>query len=178
MDNKHLSDTLQTQFDLDIPPIAISFMDEIPEDIHEYVEEVPSSCTFWRKAAEGVFFARADKHANCPLGAMVMGFSLPERVQENLKGFVNKMCECKYIDPEEVGLIPKINEESKGVVYGPLSQIPSTPDAILIWLDPAKAMIFCEIVGNAKWTEQLVPTALGRPACAALPCPYQKLRTH
>lgn len=153
---------------LETPPVAVAFVAEPPDDIPTTDRVVPSSCTFWRLAEQGVFYASAEQHFNCPVGAMVMGFELPVALQEQLGGLVGKMCECGYLSPDEAARIPSVGRGSAGVVYGPLGTFPMTPDVVLMWLTPTQAMLFSEAAGSASWSTQS-GRATGRPACAAIP---------
>jgi uncharacterized protein (DUF169 family) len=103
---------------------------------------------------------------------MTMGFDIPDDVQQDLMGLVEKMCNCNYISIEETEKIPTLQKKKEGIVYGPLKDFPIEPDLILIWLTPRQAMLYNETVGNIRWTAPPV-TAFGRPACAALPVAFE-----
>jgi uncharacterized protein (DUF169 family) len=139
-------------------------------------EEVPSACTFWRQAEIGLFYAPAEKHFNCPIGAMTMGFDMPKEVQEKLMGVVEMMCGAGYISPEEVARIPTAGKKKSGIVYGPLRAFTTDPDLVLMWLTPRQAMIYSEAAGTCRWTEAMPTPAFGRPSCAALPVALDKSR--
>ncbi|MBV8819166.1 MAG: DUF169 domain-containing protein [Acidobacteriaceae bacterium] len=151
------------------PPVALSFVEGPPEGIATTEQAVPSACSFWRVAETGLFYAPADKHFNCPIGSMTMGFDLPPEVQQNLMGFVQMMTGNGYIAADEPPNIPTVKKQSGGIVYGPLKDFPFEPDVVLCWLTPRQAMLYNEAVGQAHWTEHAPSTPLGRPACAALP---------
>jgi uncharacterized protein (DUF169 family) len=74
VDHTRLADGLRTKLELDTPPIAISFVQAPPPGVPTTEAVVPSACTFWRRAEQGVFYAPASAHLNCAIGAMVMGF--------------------------------------------------------------------------------------------------------
>ncbi|MFJ4099859.1 DUF169 domain-containing protein [Amycolatopsis japonica] len=152
----------------DLPPVALTFADGPPDGVTVSTEAVPSSCNLWRAAEKGVFYAAAEQHLNCPVGAMVMGFELPAATGEQLGGLVQSMCDARYLDPDEAASIPSVGKKSSGIVYGPLAEFPVEPDLILLWLTPAQAMIYNEAAGNAKWTATPMDVS-GRPGCAALP---------
>src|SRR5438067_9533707 len=106
MNRADVAARLATALGLDTPPIALSFADAAPADVPTAEGEVPSACTFWRQAEAGTFFAPAAKHYNCPIGAMTMGFTLPEHVQQDLMTAVTLMCEVGYLSPQEPEKIP------------------------------------------------------------------------
>jgi uncharacterized protein (DUF169 family) len=153
---------------LDTPPVALSFVDKPPPGVPGPAREVPSSCTFWREAEQGVFYAKAEEHFNCAVGAMVMGFELPAALQEELGGLVQSMAQQDYLAPEEAAQIPTVPKRSAGILYGPLADFPIPPDLVLLWLTPRQAMLVDEAVGAANWTDTPM-TVTGRPACGALP---------
>ena len=174
MDNSKINQEIVSAFGLDIPPIAMAFVDNQPQGVETMEEEVPSFCTFWRMAEKKSFYAPANKHYNCPIGAMVLGFEMPKEVQDQLGGLVKKMCECSYLSEDEPANIPTITEKKAGVVYGPLKDFPVPPQLILMWLKPSQAMIYNEVLGCCKWSGSMDSMALGRPACAVIPTTLNK----
>ena len=174
MDNTKINQEITSAFGLDIPPIAMAFVDDQPQGVESIEGEFPSFCTFWRIAEEKTFYASADKHFNCPIGAMVLGFEMPKEVQEQLGGLVKKMCECSYLSEDEPANIPTLTEKKAGVVYGSLKDFPVEPQLVMMWLKPSQAMIFNEVLGCCKWSESMQSMALGRPACAVVPTTLNK----
>lgn len=154
---------------LEQPPVAMTMVDAAPEGLGAADRAVPSSCTFWREAEKGVFYASAAQHFNCPVGAHVMGFDMPAEVQKELGGLVQSMCDAQYLDMAEVEKIPAMSKKGSGVVYGPLADVPAEPDVVLMWLTPAQAMVYNEATGSASWTASAPATVSGRPGCTALP---------
>ena len=100
---------------------------------------------------------------------MVLGFELPESVQNDLSEAVNKMISCGYLLPEEPEKIPGLKHDNKGVLYGPLRSYPVAPDLVLMWVTPKQAMLCNEAAGSCRWTTDAPIGPLGRPACSALP---------
>jgi uncharacterized protein (DUF169 family) len=172
MNYQEMAGRISSSLQLTTPPIALSFSEEVPAGVAGFEGEVPSACSFWRKAESDVFYAAAGKHFNCPIGAMTMGFDMPQEVQEQLMGMVQMMTGCGYISPEEAAKIPSINKKKKGIIYGPLKDFPVKADLVLMWLTPRQAMLFSEASGTCRWTEDIPTAALGRPACAALPVAF------
>lgn len=169
MDHRNLAQDLSATLQLDTPPIALTFVDTIPAGVQAFDREVPSACTFWRRAETSVFYAAAEQHFNCPVGAMTMGFDLPPNVQDQLMMFVEKMCACNYVSTEEPAKIPVMQKKSTGIVYGPLADFPLEPDLILMWITAHQTMLFNEAIGSAHWTASSPGFVFGRPGCAALP---------
>jgi uncharacterized protein (DUF169 family) len=168
LSNKTIADRITSALTLDIVPVALTFTDTPPAGVAGPDRVVPSACSFWRLAEQGVFYAPADAHHNCPVGAMVMGFPLPEPVQQQLGEAVTTMGGCGYLDPAEAAKIPSVQPSAAGILYGPLTDLPADPSLVLLWLTPRQAMLYHEAAGTAAWTSDN-PLTNGRPACAALP---------
>ena len=176
MDYLSIAHDLSANLGLTSPPIGLSFVGAVPEGIPLLDQEVPSACTFWRKAESQVFYAPAQQHANCPIGMLTMGLSMPDDVRNNLMDAVRLMTSCGYLAMEEAEKIPSIAKEKVGIVYGPLSDMPLEPDLVLLWLTPRQAMLYAEAAGSCRWTESTPTAVLGRPACAALPVAWRQGR--
>lgn len=172
-----IAQALRSILNLSSPPVALAFVAEPPERISTWTRAVPSACALWRHAEQETFYAPADQHYNCPIGAMTMGFDLPPHVQSQLQAFVGLMMEKKYIAKEEPGHIPSVPGAKSGIVYGPLEKFPLTPDLALVWCTPAQAMILEEAVGDVHWKPGPWLGAFGRPACAALPIALKGLKS-
>jgi len=169
VDPQTLTDQLRETLGLESPPIAIAFVDAAPAGVPAFTDDVPSSCTLWRRAEAGVFYAPAERHFNCAVGAMTMGFPLPERVQGDLMDAVGLMMQNEYITPDEPANMPAVQKQAAGILYGPLDAFPAEPDAVLLWLSPRQAMLLEEAAGGTVWTADAPARVLGRPACAAIP---------
>jgi uncharacterized protein (DUF169 family) len=170
MEYTALSNEISALLDLDSPVIGLSFVDAPPEGVNRFEGVVPSACTFWRRAEDGVFYASGEQHGtHCPIGAMTMGFELPSNVQENLMSVVGLMCECGYIGGDEPQAIPTVKRKSSGIVYGPLADLPLEPDVLLMWVTPRQAMFFNEAAGTVEWGGSMPKGLTGRPTCAAIP---------
>ncbi|MEV6810766.1 MULTISPECIES: DUF169 domain-containing protein [Micromonospora] len=154
--------------DLEQPPVAVAFVEQVPDGVETTTAVSPSACAFWRRGEQEVFFAAAAQHYNCPVGSMVMGFDMPAEVMQELGGLVETMCGWSYLGAEEGAKIPSVGGNAGGAVYGPLGSFPVTPKAVVMWLTPKQAMVFNEAIGTASWAA--TPARVGgRPACAAIP---------
>lgn len=163
-----LARTLQADLGLLNPPVALTFMDQPPQGAAAPPTAVPSACSFWRDAERGTFYAAARDHYECPVGSMVMGFELPEDIQQRLGEVVGGMCERQYLAPGEPPAIPVVKTAHAGILYGPLAETEGVPDVALLWVTPRQAMLCNEAIGTADWTAGF-PVTTGRPGCAALP---------
>jgi uncharacterized protein (DUF169 family) len=169
---RDVSERIQSQLTLDTPPVGLAFVQEPPSGVRVEEATVPSACTLWRRAERGLFYAAAEQHLNCQVGAMVMGFELPAAVQEELGGLVQTMCANNYLTAEEGDKIPSMRGQAAGIVYGPLAAFSSTPDVVILWLTPKQAMLYSEAAGTASWAAP-PSSATGRPACSTLPLAIQ-----
>jgi uncharacterized protein (DUF169 family) len=168
MDTTRMAGELTRRLGLTRTPVGIAFVPEPPPGVERLEDAVPSACSLWTRAEEGVFYASADQHLNCAIGATTMGFELPQATSDTLMGLVEQMCAERYIAPDEPPALPSVPGDKSGVVYGPLDELPLDPDVLLVWLSPAQAMIYNEAAGSANWTSD-GPAVFGRPTCAALP---------
>src|SRR5215469_1968024 len=115
MTNKEIAAAINSALDLDPPPVALAFVEQPPAGVDTIQSEVPSSCSFWRRAENRVFYAPAEAHFNCPVGAMVVGFELPRPVANDLQQLVASMCDCGYITRDESAHIPAVQSRPKGI---------------------------------------------------------------
>jgi uncharacterized protein (DUF169 family) len=166
---KEMAGRLTDVLGLDRVPIALAFVDGPVEGIEPVDQQVPSACAFWRLAAERCFYAPAEAHYNCPVGAATMGFQLPAEIAGRLGETVDLMVGATYLDRRELPLLPHMGGGAAGIVYGPLSAFPLTADAVLVWMTPRSAMLFAEAQGDARWNAPAASRVLGRPACASIP---------
>lgn len=164
-----LARELTHHLELENEPIALAFVKDRPEGVAVFEGEVPSSCSFWRAAERGVFYAPAAKHFNCAVGAMTMGFELVEPVKQNLIDVVQQMCDCGYIGGQEPAKMPTVPPGHAGILYGPLKDFPGKADLVVLWVKPRHAMLLNEASGGADWSKSAPLPILGRPACSALP---------
>ena len=171
-----IADRLVGKLELEIPPVALARANAAPEGVGVLAREVPSSCSLWREAESGVFYAPAEKHFNCPVGAMTMGFELTDAVKGHLMDVVQHMCACGYIGEDEPASMPTVPAGHTGMLYGPLRDFPTAPDLVVLWLAPRQAMLFNEASGAVRWSGGGQLPVLGRPACSALPMALSQSR--
>ena len=173
MSNPALAQQLTETLQLESPAIALAFVQQPPENIPRFEGIVPAGCVFWRKAAEGTFYADVTDHENCPVGVHTLGLPLSEAIAAELGGLVVKMGEACYLDGAEVPNIPTVPGEKSGVVYGPLAVFELEPDAVLVWVTPQQAMLLQEATKATAWTGNSGAPTFGRPGCASIPAALQ-----
>ncbi len=171
---ERLVSQLKNDIGLDLEPVALRRVQGPPQGIVVLREELPSACTFWRRAEHELFYVDAWAHMGCPIGAMVMGFTLPKEKEIELMELVGGMCEIAYLKEEEVKNIPKFESGHSGILYGPLKDFPMDPELVLLWVAPTQAMMLQEATGETAWTLGPHAGVFGRPACAALPVSLER----
>ena len=161
---QELTETLQ----LTQRPVAITFCQYTPHDVAKFTGTQPSSCSFWRLAAEGqVFFTDSKDHYNCSIGSYTHNIPLPQERTIELEQTLGMMTELGYIKLEEVSEIPKLQQTPRAIVYAPLADTPKNPDIVLIMGQPVIIALLHEAALSANLsTKDLL---LGRPTCMALP---------
>jgi uncharacterized protein (DUF169 family) len=169
-----LSEQLVNTLSLATAPVGLRFVAEPPAGMPQFHGEVPSACTFWRRAEEGAFYADAPSHFNCLVGTHTMGLPMPEEKGAELMALIGQMAENEYFDPAEVPHVPTVATPKSGIVYGPLASFEDAPDAVLLWVTPYQSMLLQEAAGTARWGEQSGIPTFGRPSCAAIPAALQR----
>lgn len=158
------------------PPVGMAFVQNVPTGVPHSTHGVPSACTFWRLAEQGVFYATAEDHKQCPIGMMTMGFTMPEADQQRAQELVGTMASVQYFSPAEVSALPVVQKPHSSIVYGRLDQFPVEAEVILCIIDTQQAMLVAEAIGNMNWL-QGGQSAFGRPTCAVIPRTLQTGQT-
>jgi uncharacterized protein (DUF169 family) len=168
MDNQTRARVLVDELKLERTPVAFAFVDGPPDGVPVTTTTEPSACTFWRRAEHGLFYAAADRHQECGVGAMTMGFDVPaERVPAAME-LIDTMVNMGYLDMAETAHLPMVQKPHQGIVYGPLASFPLEPDVALAIVTPAQGMILAEASDAVTLREQPGLPTMGRPACAAV----------
>ena len=154
-------------------PVAVTFLDVEPTGIERFSGTEPSSCSFWRLAAEGrVFYTVQEDHFNCAVGAYTLNIPLsPEREKET-EQTLQLMFGAGYIRPEDVPGIPRLAKTPRTMVFAPLGAAPLAPSVVLFSCRPSAAMLLNEAAMRAGSGGVMPP--LGRPSCMAIPAALAK----
>lgn len=170
---KRFSELLQ----LEHRPVGLAFVESFPEGVEHQKTSVPSACTFWRLAEDGIFFATADDHQQCPIGMMTMGFQMSESAQERAQGLVGTMASVEYFSPDEVSALPVVTKPHESIVYGRLDQLPVEADVVLCIINPQQGMLVAEALGQVNWLQEGGLASFGRPTCGVIPRTMQTGKT-
>jgi uncharacterized protein (DUF169 family) len=149
-------------------PVGLAFIEEVPAQVSHTSHRVPSACTFWKLGEEGVFYANADDHAECPIGMLTMGFTMPPSDQQRAQDLVQTMASVQYFSPDEVSALPVVKKPHQAIVYGRLDQLPVESDVVLCIVNTQQAMLIAEALGQVNWL-QGGQSAFGRPTCGVIP---------
>jgi uncharacterized protein (DUF169 family) len=144
MENQSRARVLADELHLDRVPVALAFVDGPPAGVAVTTGTEPSACTFWRQAERALFYAAEDRHLECGVGTMTMGFPIPAERQDAAMGLVGMMIEMGYLDSAETAHLPAVKKSHQGILYGPLADFPIEPDVVLAIVTPAQGMILAE----------------------------------
>jgi uncharacterized protein (DUF169 family) len=160
---------------LKTPAIAVTFLATPPAGVPRVNAAGPSSCTYWKRAADGqTFYTEAADQLNCPIGAYTHNVDMPAATQQELQGVVTTMVGLGYIQMAEVPNIPKLDKPFGVAVYAPLKNATTTPDVVLV-CGNARQIMLLEEAANAAGVGG-GSALMGRPTCAALPAAMQSQR--
>ncbi len=74
-----MTTSFQNLLSLSNLPIAVGFLDTIPENLDRWDGGVvPAGCVFWKEAQAGItFYTVPEDHYNCAIGCHTHSISLP-----------------------------------------------------------------------------------------------------
>ena len=167
VDYAALQHTLLSSLHLERPPVAIAFRDTAPAGVDKRQGAQPSSCSFWRLAAEGhTFYTVPADHHNCPIGSYTHHIPLPAPREPELMQTLSLMSDLGYIRMDEVPSVPRLPATPGVLMYSPLANAPVPPDVVLISGKPGQMMLLQEAASRAR---HATAPMLGRPTCMAIP---------
>jgi uncharacterized protein (DUF169 family) len=156
------------------PPLAVCFVDSVPEGVKLYSGAVPAGCRFWQEAANGVFATVATQHDLCSIGAYTHNLETTAAEQQDLGDALKVFADLGYVREQDLPLIPVLGKRPKVVIYGPLDDVPLPADVVLLFVRADQTLILSEA---SQQLELGMPPAMGRPACAVIPQAFNTGRT-
>jgi uncharacterized protein (DUF169 family) len=177
---------------LDHAPIAITFLEEIPDDgtprfdtpMSEPTEDgrtgrVAAPCVFWMQAQSRTFDTVAEDHGNCSVGRFTHGFAEASDILD--KSDVGALLEVGWVTMEAFSGVATMTRRPQGVRYGPLAEAAAEPDLVLLRLTPRQMMELNDAV-QVDWSGkpqcQILPLAAERGVIAAsMGCALSRART-
>jgi uncharacterized protein (DUF169 family) len=162
-----IAQSLTDSLHLRVAPVAVCLTDKPPAGVPFSTEAVPAGCSFWERGAAGAFVTSPKDHENCAVGLYTHHMPLDTLArQENLNDCLRVFGDLGYVRPEDIPGIPVLKEETKYVVYAPLSSTPLPPNVVLLLANSRQSLAITEAVQQVDPT---VPPAMGRPACGVIP---------
>jgi uncharacterized protein (DUF169 family) len=148
-------------------PVAVAFRETPPDGVTKHVGSQPSSCSFWRLAAQGrTFYTVPSDHYNCPVGAYTHNIPLPADREQELPQVLGLMSNIGYIRMDEVPGVPRLPRTPGVAIYSPLADTPVAPDVVILAGRPGGLMLLQE--AGQRASKNVLPM-LGRPTCMAIP---------
>jgi uncharacterized protein (DUF169 family) len=168
MTNREMEEIFLRGFGIERRPVAISFLDAPPPGVEKFAGTVPSSCSFWKLAAEGrTFYTVPSDHWNCPIGSYTHRAPLPAEREPELMQALSLMGDLGYVRMEEIPGMYRLPQTPAAVMYAPLGETPGRPSVVLFSGRPGRIMRLTEAALRADVMSTL--PLLGRPTCMALP---------
>jgi uncharacterized protein (DUF169 family) len=142
--------------ELAAPPIAITFSNDVPDDVAPFdapmpdpmpdgrTGRVPAGCVFWMKATTATFSTVAADHGNCSVGSLTHGFKTLDEVAGNSD--VAALLETGWVTLDVVPQIPVVSQRPDAIVYGPLADTAVEPDVVLIRVTAKQLMVLHDAV--------------------------------
>jgi uncharacterized protein (DUF169 family) len=187
-----LSNTLTGLLGLEHAPIAITFLDALPDDgtprfdepMSEPTEDGRSGraaapCVFWMHAHTRTFDTLAEDHGNCSVGRFTHGFADAADIVD--KSDVAALLDVGWVTMEAFAGVAALSRRPAGVRYGPLSEAAAEPDVVLLRVTPRQMMEINDAV-DVDWSGkpqcQILPRAADRGVIAAsMGCALSRART-
>lgn len=167
-DYSQIEEALMEGLGIERRPVGIAFLDAPPEGVEKFAGSVPSSCTFWKLAAEGrTFYTVVGDHWNCPIGSYTHNAPLPPERESELMQTLSLMGDLGYVRMEEIPGVFRLPKTPAVIVYGPLGGISVEPSVVLFSGRPGRIMRLAEAAIRAGVMSSL--PLLARPTCMALP---------
>jgi uncharacterized protein (DUF169 family) len=171
MSHATLSNALTDLLGLVYAPIAITFLDEVPDDgtprfdapMSEPTEDGRSGraaapCVFWMQAHTRTFDTLAADHGNCSVGRFTHGFADAADILD--KSDVAALLDVGWVTMEAFSGVAALSRRPQGVRYGPLAEADGQPDVVLLRVTPRQMMEINDAV-DVDWS--------GKPQCQILP---------
>jgi uncharacterized protein (DUF169 family) len=125
----------------------------------------PAGCRFWQEGATRVFATSADDHSLCSIGQYTHNLEMTPDSATDLTDALKVFADLGYVRDEDLATIPVLASRPQYVIYAPLSEVPMSPDVVLLFVHAGQTLILSEA---SQQIENGLPPAMGRPACAVV----------
>jgi uncharacterized protein (DUF169 family) len=155
-----LGDTLARALHLAVPPITITFTDDVPDSLPAFDEpmsdptpdgrsgRVPAGCVFWIRAVERSFSTVPADHGNCSVGRYTHGFATLEEAAGHAD--VAALLEVGWVDAEAIAGVPSVARPSAAIAYGPLAEAQAKPDVVLLRVNGRQMMVLSDALPGMR----------------------------
>ncbi len=155
-----LADRLARTLHLAVPPITISFTDEVDASLPAFEEpmsqptedgrsgRVPAGCVFWIRAAERSFATAPADHGNCSVGSYTHGLMSLEQAAGHAD--VAALLDAGWVDAEAISAVPAVSRPAGAIAYGPLAEARATPDVVLLRVNGRQMMVLSDALPGMR----------------------------
>jgi uncharacterized protein (DUF169 family) len=165
-DRMTLAATLTDALHLHQPPVAMAFTETVPDGVSLWGGKVPAGCRFWQEAGRSTFATAAAQHDLCAIGTYTHNLDATPAHEKERGAALKVFADLGYVREQDLPLIPVLQARRRHVVYGPLAEVPLSPDVVLLFVRADQTLVLSEA---AQQIEGGLPPAMGRPACAVVP---------
>lgn len=186
-----LGERLVDLLGLEHQPVAITFRDSVPADgdffdapMSESTADgrsgrVAAPCVFWMHAHQRTFHTLPQDHGNCSVGRFTHGLAEAADIVD--KADVGALLEVGWVTMEAFANVANLSWRPAAITYGALNQTTTTPDLVLIRLNPRQMMEINDAVNvefSGKPQCQILPRAAdGQVFAASMGCALSRART-
>ncbi len=172
-----LADRLTTALHPLAAPVAISFLDTVPDAVPAFDAPMPAptadgrtgrvaaGCVFWMHAPERTFSTVAADHANCSVGSYTHGLLSLEEAATHAD--IGALVESGWVTPDVFPTIPAVTKRPAAIVYGPLAET-HDPSVILLRLNPQAMMVMSDALPDLRIE--------GKPQCHIIAVAHEQHR--
>ena len=158
-------------------PVAITFLDAMPEDIPAFDAPMPeptpdgrtgrvaAGCVFWMHAPDRTFTTVAADHANCSVGSYTHGLLSLEQAATHAD--IAALVESGWVTPEVFPTIPAVTRRPAAIVYGPLAET-RDPSVVLLRLNAQAMMVMTDALPELRIE--------GKPQCHIIAVAHEQHR--
>ncbi len=151
-----LAARLSSALHLAVPPVGISFHDDVPVTVPAFDGplsqaaadgrrgRVAAGCVFWIHGAERSFSTVTEDHGNCSVGQVTHGLAGVEDVVGH--GDVQALLESGWVDEAALTTVPRVTSHRRSIVYGPVAGGGPVPDVVLLRVNGRQMMVMHDAV--------------------------------
>ncbi|HXE12581.1 MAG TPA: DUF169 domain-containing protein [Bryobacteraceae bacterium] len=165
-DFREMAHKLTESVSLSLPPVAVCFVDQVPEGVNNWLGRAPAGCRFWQEAATTVFATSPDDHGLCSIGMFTHNLKTTPEQDTDRDDSLKVFADLEYVREQDIPTIPVLKSRFAHIIYGPLASVPLPPDIVLLFGKAGQMLILSEAT---QQVEGGLPPAMGRPACAIIP---------